>query len=101
MRAYGTKNSDSQIKNLPIRTDSQFAKFNACQNFQLYSISYVLYMCTHLHTQTTFIRHAAKQLGAKKLNSFRYAAVATEFLLNNCYSPRNYSTKFKIFLIYC
>ena len=36
MRAYGTKNSDHQIKNSPIPTKSQFAKFNARQIFPLY-----------------------------------------------------------------
>ena len=36
MRAYGAKNSDRQIKNLPIPAESQFAKFNAHQIFPLY-----------------------------------------------------------------
>ena len=35
MRAYGTKNSYRQIKNSPIPTQSQFAKFNAYQIFPL------------------------------------------------------------------
>ena len=38
MRVYGTKNSDGQIKNSPIPTESQFAQFNACQIFLLYSM---------------------------------------------------------------
>ena len=36
MRAYGANNSDRQIKNLPILTESQFTKFNARQIFPLY-----------------------------------------------------------------
>ena len=35
---YGAKNSDSQIKNSPTPTESQFAKFNAHQFFPLYDI---------------------------------------------------------------
>ena len=35
-RAYGVKNSGRQIKNSPISTESQFAKFNAHQIFPLY-----------------------------------------------------------------
>ena len=38
MHAYDAKNSDHQIKNSPIPTESEFAKFNACQTFLLYSI---------------------------------------------------------------
>ena len=41
MRAYGAKNSDCQIKNLPIPTENQFAKFNAHQIFPLYGMSQV------------------------------------------------------------
>ena len=38
MQAYSAKNSDHQIKNSPIPTESEFTKFNACQTFLLYSI---------------------------------------------------------------
>ena len=38
MHAYGAKNSDRQIKNSPIPTENQFAKFNARQIFPLYGI---------------------------------------------------------------
>ena len=38
MRVYGAKNSDRQIKNSLIPTESQFAKFNAHQIFPLYGI---------------------------------------------------------------
>ena len=38
MGAYGAKNSDRQIKNSPIPTESQFAKFNVRQIFPLYGI---------------------------------------------------------------
>ena len=31
MHAYGAKSSDHQIKNSSVPTESQFAKFNACQ----------------------------------------------------------------------
>ena len=40
MCAYSTKNSDRQIKNSPIPTESQFAKFNARQIFPLYGIQH-------------------------------------------------------------
>ena len=39
MRAYAAKNSDHQIKNLLISTESQFAKINARQIFKLYGTS--------------------------------------------------------------
>ena len=35
--AYGVKNSDYQVKNSPISTESQFAKFNARQ-FSRYTV---------------------------------------------------------------
>ena len=41
MRAYGAKNSDCQIKNLPIPTENQFAKFNAHQIVPRYGMSQV------------------------------------------------------------
>ena len=44
MGAYGAKNSDCQIKNSPIPTESQLAIFNASQIFLLYGIA-LLVMC--------------------------------------------------------
>ena len=40
MHAYGAKNSDHQIKNSPMPTESEFAKFNACQNFPAIQYNY-------------------------------------------------------------
>ena len=37
MPMHGAKNSDRQIYVLPIPTESQFGKFNACQTFLLFS----------------------------------------------------------------
>ena len=45
MCAYGAKNSDCQIKNSPILTESQFVKFNACQIFSLYGIYFSKGVC--------------------------------------------------------
>ena len=47
MRTYGAKNSDSQIKNSPVPTESQFAKFNAHQIFPLYSMQYLCFIHPH------------------------------------------------------
>ena len=44
MRAYCAKNSYRQIKNLPIPTESQFAKFNARQIFPLYGSVCITYL---------------------------------------------------------
>ena len=44
MRAYGAMNSDRQIKNSPIPTESQFTQFNARQIFPLYGILHVFCM---------------------------------------------------------
>ena len=51
MCAYGTKNSDCQIKNLPVPTESQFAKFNARQIFPLYGMQSNL--CIHVDPANT------------------------------------------------
>ena len=45
-RAYGTKNSDRQIKISPIPTESQFAKFNAHQTFPLYGTTSLMMIPT-------------------------------------------------------
>ena len=45
MCVYGSKNSDRQIKNSPIPTESQFTKFNAPQIFPLYGTSLPLVVC--------------------------------------------------------
>ena len=42
MCVYGAKNSDRQIKNSPIPTESQFTKFNARQIFLLYGIMVII-----------------------------------------------------------
>ena len=45
VRAYGAKNSDHHIKNSPIPTESQFAKFNARQ-ISRYTAVYAMLACS-------------------------------------------------------
>ena len=47
---FGTKHSDRQIYTLPVRGDSQFAKFNACKNDPPYNVI-CLYTCMYSSSQ--------------------------------------------------
>ena len=59
VHAYGTKNSDHQIKNLSIPTDSQFAKFNARQIFPLYGIKNSIALCGRIKGNSTSVDYIA------------------------------------------
>ena len=91
MHAYGAKNSDHQIKNLPILTKSQYTKFNAHQIFPLYGITFLgaAYICMLI---SSYYSSPDWQIFHQKVNKEERASYTKAYILRNLESGAGCTT---------